>query len=144
MVFNNMQWPIEKTRQVIWDALQGYGRIEWKRTCMDLEKTLDVAYQDILNKFDLTWGVKGLIMTQNNSVVTWKDRPQMSIISCFPLGLLWLARVDCILGSFAIECSICAQKRRLQEWSWKFLQYKSYRGKKRLHMVPLDNPFSCK
>ena len=35
MVFNTLQWPIEKTRRVIWDALHDYGRIEWKRTLMD-------------------------------------------------------------------------------------------------------------
>ena len=95
-----MQWPIEKTRQVIWDALQDYGRIEWKRTLNNLEKAPDVAYQDILKKFDLTWGVKGLIVTQSNLVVMWKDRLQMNIISWFPLGLRWFTQVGCILGSF--------------------------------------------
>ena len=50
MFFNNMQWPIEKTRQVIWDSLQYYGRIEWKRTMRDLEKALDVAYHDVLKR----------------------------------------------------------------------------------------------
>jgi hypothetical protein len=81
LIFNKLQWPIEKTRQIIWDALQDYGRIEWKRTLRDLEKAPDVAYHDILNNFDLIWGVKGLIVTRSNLVVTWKDRPQMSIIS---------------------------------------------------------------
>jgi hypothetical protein len=57
MIFNKLQWPIEKTRQIIWDALQDYGRIiEWKRTLSDLEKAPDVAYHDILNNFDLIWG----------------------------------------------------------------------------------------
>ena len=55
--------------------------IEWKRKLRESEKAPDVAYHDILNKFDLTWGVKGLIMTRSNLVVTWKDRPHMSIIS---------------------------------------------------------------
>ena len=45
-----------KTCQIIWDALQDYERIEWKQSLRDLEKALDVAYHDILNKFDLTWG----------------------------------------------------------------------------------------
>ena len=94
-----MQWPIEKTRQIVWDALQGYGRIEWKRMLRDLEKTPNMAYHDILNKFDLTWGVKGLIMTQSNLVITWKDRTHMSIISWFPLGLHCSGRVSCILNS---------------------------------------------
>ena len=66
---------------IIWNPLQDYGRIEWKRTLRDLEKALDVAYHDILTKFDLTWGVKGLIVTRSNLAVTWKDRPQMNIIS---------------------------------------------------------------
>ena len=35
-----------------------------------LEKVLDVAYQDVLNEFDLTWGVKGCIVTWSNLVVT--------------------------------------------------------------------------
>ena len=68
--FNNMQWPVEKTRQVIWDALHDYGRIEWKHTLEDLEKAPDVAYQDVLNEFDETWGVKNLIVTWSNLVVT--------------------------------------------------------------------------
>ena len=32
VVFNNMQWPIEKTRQVIWDALHDYDMIESKHS----------------------------------------------------------------------------------------------------------------
>jgi hypothetical protein len=32
MVSNDMQWPIEKTHQVIWNALHDYDRMEWKRT----------------------------------------------------------------------------------------------------------------
>jgi hypothetical protein len=73
LIFNKLQWPIEKTSQIIWDALQDYGRIEWKWTLRDLEKAPDVAYHDILDKFDLIWGVKGLIVTRSNLVVTWKD-----------------------------------------------------------------------
>ena len=76
-----MQWPVEKTCQVIWDALQDYGRIEWKRTFNDLEEGPDVAYQDVLKEFDTTWGVKNLIVTWNNSAVTWMDKPQMNISS---------------------------------------------------------------
>ena len=44
LVFNVLQWPIEKKRQVIWDALQVLsGRIEWQRTLIGLEKVLEVA-----------------------------------------------------------------------------------------------------
>lgn len=46
-----------------------------------LGKAPDMAYHDILSKFDLTWGVKDLIVIWSNLVVTWKDKPQMSIIS---------------------------------------------------------------
>ena len=49
--FNYMQWPIEKTSQVIWDALLDYGRIECKRTLMDLEKAPYVAYGTFLTNF---------------------------------------------------------------------------------------------
>ena len=100
LVFDNVQWPIEKTRQIIWDALQDYGMIEWKRTLRDLEKALDAAYDDMLNEFQLIWRVKNLIVTRSNLVVTWMDRLQMSIVSSFPLRLRWFARVGCILGSF--------------------------------------------
>ena len=72
---------VGKTHQVIWDALQDYGRIELKQTLSDLEKALDVAYQDVLSEFDLTWGVKGLIMIRSNLVVTRKVRPHMGIVS---------------------------------------------------------------
>jgi hypothetical protein len=81
LVSNNLQWSIEKTRQVIWDALHDYGRIKWKHTLRDSGKTMDVAYHDVLNKLDLTWGgVKGLIVTRGNLIITWKDKPRMSII----------------------------------------------------------------
>ena len=70
-----MQWHVEKTRKVIWDALQDYGWIEWKQTLKDLEEALDVAYQDVLKDFDTTWRVKKLIVIHSNLVVTWMDRP---------------------------------------------------------------------
>ena len=42
-----------------------YGMIDWKQTLKDLEKTSDVAYHDILNRFDLIWGgVRDLIVTR--------------------------------------------------------------------------------
>jgi hypothetical protein len=41
---------------------------------MDLEKTLDVAYEDVLREFDKVWCVQGLIVTCYNLVVTWKVR----------------------------------------------------------------------
>ena len=44
LVFNALQWPVEITRQVIWNILQDYGGIEWKWTLSDLEKAPDVAY----------------------------------------------------------------------------------------------------
>ena len=81
MVFNEVQRPIEKTHQVIWDAFQVYGRIKWKRTLLDLENVPDVAYQAAINKINSIWGVKGLIMTRSNLVITWKVRPHMGIIS---------------------------------------------------------------
>ena len=93
LIVNKLQWPIEKTRQIFWDALQDYGRIKWKWTLRD------VACHDILNIFNLTWGVKGLIVTHGNLVVTWKDRPQMSIVSWFPLRLCCFDQVGCVLGS---------------------------------------------
>jgi hypothetical protein len=70
LVFNALQWPIEKAHQVTWDALQDYGRIKWNRTLLDLEKAPDVAYQDVRKEFDSIWGVKGLIMISSNSVLT--------------------------------------------------------------------------
>ena len=61
---------------------------DWmKRTFVDLERTQGVAYQEILNKFDSTWDVKGLIVTRSNLVTTWKEMSQMSTISWFPLRL---------------------------------------------------------
>ena len=80
LIFNELQWPIEKPHQIIWDALQDYGRIEWKRMLRDLEKASSMAFHDILNKFDLTWGIKGLIVTWSNLVDTWKDWRQVGCI----------------------------------------------------------------
>jgi hypothetical protein len=50
LMFSALQWPIENTRQVIWDNLHDYGRIEWQRNLVDL----DIAYQDILTDLDST------------------------------------------------------------------------------------------
>ena len=69
MVINDLHWFIVKTRQVIQDTLQDYGRIEWKQTLSSMKKAHDVAYQDVLNKFHWTWGVKGLIVTRSFLVV---------------------------------------------------------------------------
>ena len=65
----------------MWDSLLDYGRLEWQRTLTDLEKTLDVSYEEALKGFDNVWCVKGLIVTLINLVVTWKDRPGMGILS---------------------------------------------------------------
>jgi len=35
-----------------------------------MEKAPDTAYQDVLNEYDSTWGVKGLIVTWSNLVVS--------------------------------------------------------------------------
>ena len=66
------QRPLEKTHQVVWDSLLDCGRLEWQQTLYDLEKTLDVAYEDVLKEFDSVWCVKGLIVTHSNLLVTWK------------------------------------------------------------------------
>ena len=69
---------------------------------------------------DLNWlggGVKGLIVTWSNLVVTWKVRPQMDIISWLLLGLHWFTHVGCILAQFVqLNFSICAKKRR--KWNY--------------------------
>ena len=61
LVFKNLQWPVEKIHQVIWDILHDYGRIERKRTLRELEEAPEVAYQDVLNEFDYTWGGGGIL-----------------------------------------------------------------------------------
>jgi hypothetical protein len=49
-MFNSLQWPIEKTLKVIWDALHDYSYMEWQHALVDLEKAMDVAYQDVLKQ----------------------------------------------------------------------------------------------
>jgi hypothetical protein len=39
--------------------LLDYCRLEWQRALNDLENPPDIAYQDIRNKFDLVWCIKG-------------------------------------------------------------------------------------
>ena len=117
LISNRLQWSIEKTLQIIWDTLQDYGRIEGKWTPRDLEKAVDVAYHDILNNFDLIWGVKGLIVTQSSLIILWKDRPLMSIICCFPLGLRCFGLVGCILGSLCNKIfNLCQKKKSSSTW----------------------------
>jgi hypothetical protein len=71
---------VKKTHQLVWDSLIDYGSLEWQSTLQDLIKAMDIAYEDVLRKFDKVWCVKGFIVTCSN-LVTWKVRPQMSIIS---------------------------------------------------------------
>lgn len=71
---------MEKTHQVVWDALLDYGYLEWQHTLKDLQKVMDVAYQDVLDKFDLIWCVKGRIVTRRNLVATWRIQPRMGTI----------------------------------------------------------------
>ena len=54
----------------MWDSLLDYDILEWQRTLTDLEKTLDVSYEEALKGFDNVWCVKGLIVTLINLVVT--------------------------------------------------------------------------
>jgi hypothetical protein len=74
----------------------------WKTSCdvQGFGKSPDIAYQHIPKKLDLTWGVKGLIVTRSNLVVTWKDSPQMSIISWSPLRAALVQLGLLYFGSF--------------------------------------------
>lgn len=72
MIFNSIDWPIEKTWQHVWDARLDYGRIERQRTLKALEKAHDVAFK----YFDKMWCVKVLIATRSNLVVYWKITPK--------------------------------------------------------------------
>ena len=57
-------------------------------------------FNSFLTNFNSTWGVKGLIVTWSNLIVTWKFRPQMGIISSSPLGLRWCHPCWLYFGSF--------------------------------------------
>lgn len=72
-----------ETCQVIWDAMHHYSRIERKHNMKDLAKALDVAYQEIKNKFDSTWGSKDLLWPK----VTW--------LSCEWINNIWTLFLDC-------------------------------------------------
>ena len=99
--------------ETVFCGLSSANNMIWFSWSWIWKKTPNVAYHDILIEFNSTWGVKGLIVTQSNLVVTWKVRPQMGIISWLSLGLRWFARVGCILVMFLhLNYSICAKKRK--------------------------------
>ena len=50
LVLNAIQLPMKKNHQVVWDSLLDYGRLDWQHTLQDLNKTLDVAYEDVLRE----------------------------------------------------------------------------------------------
>ena len=79
---------------------------------MDLEKALDVDFQDILNDINSMWGVKGLILTCSNLVVTWKVRPWLDIISCCPLSFTLFFRRWLYFSLLQSFFSICAKKKK--------------------------------
>ena len=69
-------------QQVVWgDSLLDYGKIEWQWTFHDLEKTPNVAYENVFNEFASVQCVKGCIVTHSNMSITCKVKPQMDIIS---------------------------------------------------------------
>lgn len=76
-----LQWPLEKTQQVVCDSLINYGRLEWHCMGTHIEKVPNVAYEDVIHNIMSIWCVKGLIITHSNFMATWKVRPQMGIIS---------------------------------------------------------------
>lgn len=47
----------------------------------ELDKSLDVAYQNVLSQFDLMWCVQELIATISGLEFTWKIRPKMGIFT---------------------------------------------------------------
>ena len=101
--FDTLVWSLMIWNDPLRKHVKPFGmlcKIEWKRILSDLGKAPDVVYQDILNEFDSTWGVKGLIVTQSNPVITWKVRPQMGISSWFPLSLRWSSPSGCSLVPF--------------------------------------------
>lgn len=66
-MFNAIQCMMEKTYQIVWDSLVDYGRLDWQQTLSNLEKALDVAYEDVFRGFDSIWCVKGLLVTKSIS-----------------------------------------------------------------------------
>lgn len=44
---------MEKRHQHVWDALFDYGRVECQKTLKVLDIAHDVAYDDVLEHFDL-------------------------------------------------------------------------------------------
>ena len=128
----------KKTHQVVWDSLLHYGRLNWQQTLHDLEKAPDVAYENVLNEFDIICCVKGLIITRNNLSVTWKVRPQVDIISWVPLVLSWVSQGD-MHFSFAIEFvfNLCQQKRRERIRFWIGLNWYCCRAFWEISLRPL-------
>lgn len=71
---------MKKDQQVVWDVLINHKKIKLQNTLKDLVKTPNVAYQDVLDKFDEVWGVRCLVLSHSNLVMTCKVKPRMGII----------------------------------------------------------------
>lgn len=72
-VYSYIQWPVEKTHKGVWDSSLDYDRLEKK-----LWMLVMMMFLENLTSFGVS---KTSFVTRNNSVVTWKARPRMSIIS---------------------------------------------------------------
>ena len=100
---------------VIWDALHDYGKIEWQRTLADFKKAPNVAYQEVLNKFNSALrsggGSKALFLTQSNLVISGRLSPKWVLSHDFPSVSRWFSWGDCIL---VMSCNwifnLCQQK----------------------------------
>ena len=115
---SGLPWTsLKKTREVIWDTLQDYGRIEWKRTLNFLEEVPDVAYQDVLNEFNSMWGSKTLLwLGATHLPLGWIDHIWASFPWC-PLGLRRLALGWLYFGlHLELIFSICAKRKEKKRW----------------------------
>jgi hypothetical protein len=65
---------VEKSHQGGSDSLLDYERIKWQHTLTNFGKAPDMAYQDVLEEFNLVWCVKNLLATCNNLAVTYRRR----------------------------------------------------------------------
>lgn len=68
----NTRWEVGKVKQMIRQGILGFTGIAWHKAFKDSKR--EVIYDNVLAKFDTTWGGKNLLYHRLSSRIMWKNR----------------------------------------------------------------------
>jgi hypothetical protein len=77
LVFNNNIWHEAKLRNVMWELLIDYEKLEWQHVLQQIQKNPNNENK-ILKAFDRVWGLHHDICSRDGREVRWCYQPPLS------------------------------------------------------------------